>query len=57
MGKMNRDSLEVEEAYGESLSEPLEKAEKIGQADIAEQLLRSKRLERLPTGPPLAVAG
>jgi hypothetical protein len=54
---MNRDSLEVEEAYGESLSEPLEKAEKIGQADIAEQFLRSKRLERLPTGPPLAVAG
>jgi len=31
---MNRDSLEVEEAYGESLSQPLEKAEKIGQADI-----------------------
>ncbi len=31
---MNRDSLEVEEAYRESLSEPLEKAEKIGQADI-----------------------
>ena len=25
--------------------------------ELAEQLLRSKRLERLPTGPPLAVAG
>jgi len=31
---MNRNTLEAEEAYRESLSEPLEKAERIGQADI-----------------------
>ena len=31
---MNKDTLEAEEAYAESLSEPLEKAKRIGEVDI-----------------------